>query len=234
MQISHSHRFIFVHIFKTAGTSMRAALEPYTQPPGVRLWRGVRRCLGFPAPEPFPQLSGHSRACDVRNSVTAEVFQNYFKFAFVRNPWDWQVSWYHFIVQNRTHHEHEAVTSLGSFADFLRWRIDHPVWHQKDFIADEGGIEIVDFVGKFENLEADFAHVCAVAGVGAQLPHLNRSRHADYRRYYCDRSCLLLEQYSKADIEYFGYSFDPAREATPVILPARVAPANPIAVRRAA
>jgi hypothetical protein len=234
MQISHSHRFIFVHIFKTAGTSMRAALEPYTQTPGTRLWRRVRRRLGCPAPEPFPQLSGHSRAAEICEVVPADVFKNYFKFGFVRNPWDWQVSWYHFIVQNREHHEHEAVTRLGSFSDFLRWRIDHPVWHQKDFIADEDGREIVDFVGKFENVEADFAHVCAVARVGAQLPHLNQSRHADYRKYYSDRARLLLEQYSKVDIEYFGYSFDPADEVKPLTLPAPTTAWNRIAGRRAA
>ena len=163
-----------------------------------------------------------------------EVFEKYFKFAFVRNPWDWQVSWYHFIVQNREHHEHEAVTNLGSFAEFLRWRIDHPVWHQKDFITDESGKEIVDFVGKFENVQADFAHVWAASGVRARLPHLNQSRHADYRKDYSDRACLLLEQYSQGRHRILRLRLlNPVEEARPLALPARATEQNPLAGRRA-
>jgi hypothetical protein len=228
MQLSHSRRFIFVHIFKTAGTSIRAALERYTRAPGGKLWSRVRRRLGSPVPEPYPQLTAHARAAEIREAVSPEVFSRYFKFAFVRNPWDWQVSWYHYILQNHEHHEHEAVTSLGNFADFLRWRIDHPVWHQKDFIADQRGSQIVDFVGRFESIESDFAHVCAVANIGSRLPHLNRSRHADYRCYYSDRACRLLEQYSKDDIEYFGYSFDPAEEALPALPSVQVSALSPL------
>jgi Sulfotransferase family len=217
MQLSHSHRFIFVHIFKTAGTSMRAVLEPYTYRPGIRLVNRLRGWRGTPLPEPFPQLSGHARASQIRDAVPMDVFENYFKFAFVRNPWDWQVSWYHYILQNADHHEHPAVRRLGSFEEFLRWRIDHPVWKQKDFVVDEQGKEIVDFVGRFETIEEDFAHVCAATDVRARLPHLNRSNHKDYRTYYSDRACALLDDYSKDDIEYFAYRFDTVEE--PVVLP---------------
>jgi Sulfotransferase family len=212
MQLSHSRRFIFVHIFKTAGTSIRAALERYTRAPGGKLWSRVRRRLGSPVPEPYPQLTAHARAAEIREAVSPEVFSRYFKFAFVRNPWDWQVSWYHYILQNHEHHEHEAVTSLGNFAD-------------------QRGSQIVDFVGRFESIESDFAHVCAVANIGSRLPHLNRSRHADYRCYYSDRACRLLEQYSKDDIEYFGSSFDPAEEALPALPSVQVSALSPLVER---
>jgi hypothetical protein len=209
MLLSRSHRFLFIHIFKTAGTSLRAVLEPYTQSPVLRVWMRFRSRVGYPLPELYPQLSGHARAVEVRDVVPAEMFASYFKFAFVRNPWDWQVSWYHFILQNRDHHEHDAVTRLGSFEDFLQWRIDHPVWKQKDFVTDADGDEIVDFVGRFENIEADFARVCEATNIRASLPHLNSSRHKDYRTYYRGRACRLLEEYSKDDIEYFSYRFEP-------------------------
>jgi hypothetical protein len=212
MQLSHSHRFIFIHIFKTAGTSMRAVLDPYTERPGARLWRRFRTRLGSPPPPQYPQLTAHARAAEVREALPAPVFENYFKFAFVRNPWDWQVSWYHYIIQDREHHEHDCVARLSCFEEFLRWRIDHPVWHQRDFVTDEQGKELVDFVGRFESIHSDFEHVCAAAGIRSQLPHLNRSRHDDYRVYYSDRACFLLDEYSKGDIEYFGYRFDPVEE----------------------
>jgi hypothetical protein len=212
MQLSRSHRFIFVHIFKTAGTSIRSVLDPYVRSPALQLWDRFRARLGSPVSEPYPQLSPHARALEIRDAVPPDVFASFFKFAFVRNPWDWQVSWYHYILQNRDHHEHTAVTRLGNFADFLRWRIDHPVWNQKDFVTDEAGEEIVDFVGRFESIRSDFAHVCAATDIQPRLPHLNRSRHEDYRSYYSDRAYGMLEEYSKADIEYFGYRFEPVEE----------------------
>src|SRR5579883_3231486 len=160
MQLSHSHRFIFIHIFKTAGTSVRAVLDPFTRSAILRLWHRFRGRLGSPPPAQFPRLSDHARAAEVRDVLPGELFRRYFKFAFVRNPWDWQVSWYHYVLQNREHHEHAAVARLAGFEDFLRWRTDHPVWSQKSFVTDERGETIVDFVGRFENIEADFARIC--------------------------------------------------------------------------
>jgi hypothetical protein len=220
MQLSHSHRFVFVHIFKTGGTSMRSVFEPLTERPGYRLWRKFRTRLGSPPPARYPRLSAHARAIEIRDAVPSDVFANYFKFAFVRNPWDWQVSWYHYVLQNREHHEHEAVTRLNGFEEFLSWRMDHPVWHQRDFVVDERGECMVDFVGRFESIQADFEHVCAAAGIEAQLPHLNKSQHKDYRDYFSDRAIHLVEAYSKTDIEFFGYRFDPMAEEE-LILPLR-------------
>jgi hypothetical protein len=209
MQISHSRRFIFIHIFKTAGTSIAAVLEPYTEWSGYRLWRKFCAKLGSPLQPEYPGLTSHARAVEIQGALPKEMYDSYFKFAFVRSPWDWQVSWYHYILQDREHHEHETVAALDNFEDFLRWRTDNPVRHQYEFVKDANGNAIVDFIGRFENLQTDFDHVCATAGIKATLPHLNRSRHDDYRRYYSDRACALLENYSKCDIECFGYRFDP-------------------------
>lgn len=232
MQLSHSHHFIFIHIFKTAGTSMRAVFDPFTRSAILRLWHRFRSRLGSPPPPQFPQLSDHARAAEIRDVLPGELYDRYFKFAFVRNPWDWQVSWYHYVLQNLDHHEHAAVSRLTGFEDYLRWRIDHPVWNQKAFVTDENGRTIVDFIGRFENLRTDFARICALTGVRARLPHLNRSRHADFRSYYTDRACDLLLEYCREDIEYFGYPLEPAHEAA-ASCPAPVV-SSPIYQNRAA
>jgi hypothetical protein len=216
MQISHSHRFVFVHIFKTAGTSMRAVLEPYAAPPGKQLWHRFKSRFGYRPATSYPELSAHARALEIRKALP-DLFGAYFKFAFVRNPWDWQVSWYHYILQNHDHHEHAIVARLAGFEDFLRWRIDHPVPSQKDFVTDEQGNEIVDFVGRFEAIKTDFAKVCAATGIRVHLPHLNRSQHAHYSTYYNERTRALVECYSKQDIEYFAYRFEAAE--TTVLAP---------------
>jgi hypothetical protein len=225
MQLSHSHRFIFVHILKTAGESIRAVLEPYAFRPERSLPNRIRIRLGLPARPFCPGLAKHARATEIRDALPQRVFGSYYKFAFVRNPWDWQVSWYHYILQRPGHEEHGAVRPLGGFEQYLSWRSDnYPALRQKDFVADERGELIVDFVGRFETLADDFARVCAATGVRANLPHLNRTRHDDYRTYYSDRACRLVADYCREDIEYFGYGFDRAREAAtlPLTSPAPV------------
>jgi Sulfotransferase family len=210
VQISTSHRFIFVHIFKTAGTSVRSALNPYVDRREYLLWNFIRRRLGFPPPDPYPGLSSHAHADEIQAALPPEIFKTYFKFAFVRNPWDLQVSMYNYIMRWRAHHEHAAISKLGSFEEFLRYRIDHPTWSQKCFVADKSGTQIIDFVGRFENIDADFNHVCERIDIDTRLPRLNRSKHDDYRTYYNEVRRVLVERICGEDISYFGYGFDPA------------------------
>jgi hypothetical protein len=211
MLLSHSHRFIFIHIYKTGGISVRAALEPYAELPNWPLWQRLRLRLRLPVCRRPPDVGWHAQAVDVQAALSPDMFQDYFKFAFVRNPWDWQVSLYHYILQYPEHGDHARVSQMDGLEDFLFWRIRHNRQLQKDFVADESGRILVDFVGRFENMKADFASVCARIGIRAGLRHLNPSRHGDYRKYYTPRSRRLVEEYWADDIKLFGYRFDSTR-----------------------
>ena len=93
----------------------------------------------------------------------------------------------------------------------MNYRLDHPLETQKSFVTDINGNSLVDFIGRFETLEVDFAKVCSKLKISATLPCLNRSRHADYRSCYNDKTIDLLAQCSREDIKYFGYNFDSNR-----------------------
>jgi hypothetical protein len=211
MLLSHSHRFLFVHVYKTGGVSIRAALEPYAELPGWPLWQRFRLRLGLPVARRAPELGWHPRAVDVRAALPEAVFDGYFKFAFVRNPWDWQVSLYHYILEHPEHDQHARVARLGGFEKYLRWRVRHDRRLQSDSLTDSFGRLLVDFVGRFEALREDFAAVCARLGVRARLGHLNGSSHGDYRAYYTPRTRRLVEEHWGEDVGRFGYRFDPAR-----------------------
>ena len=223
MIISHSHRFIFIHVGKTGGMSVREVLLPFCAEPEKFK---MRRPPKFKENQPNPMyavweaLLLHAKARDVQKELTPEVFNPYFKFAFVRNPWDLQVSMYHFILREPTAPRHAEVKAAGSFEGFLEWVAVTPDPYpkgitklQSDMVVDSGGNLLVDYIGRYETLSTDFAHVCQVVAIDAPLPHLNQSVHKDYRTYYNGHTRGLVGEIFKSDIERFDYAFEELRAA---------------------
>lgn len=218
MLISYRKRFIFFHVAKVAGLSIRDALQEHCEEPAhFKIARPTPvRADGSPNPlyQAWANTVLHAKARDARRELPAEVFDDFYKFAFVRNPWDWQVSMYHFILKNTDHVHHERVRKMRDLEEYLEWVVAtrNPFARgatklQKDMVTDGDGNLIVDFVGRFESLAQDFARVCGKIGVQAKLPELNRTRHQHYTAYYNERSKNLVAEYFKADIELFGYDF---------------------------
>lgn len=180
---------IFVHINKTGGSS-------------------IEKALGLPFQ--------HRTATEIRDLIGARRWQSRFRFAFIRNPWDKVASHYHYRVKTNQ-------TGLGDqpipFAKWVRLAYgdnatpyyDNPKMFmpQVDWIADQDGRIMVDFVGRFESLHADFKVICAKVGIEADLPHLKQSTRGDYRKYYDDETAAIVAQWFAKDIEIFGYRFDP-------------------------
>ncbi|MCB9741380.1 MAG: sulfotransferase family 2 domain-containing protein [Alphaproteobacteria bacterium] len=218
MLISHSHRFIFFHVAKVAGMSLRDPLTPLCEEPErFRIARPPRTRGG--APNPFygvwETLLWHASARDARRYLPAEVFEPYFKFGFVRNPWDWHVSMYHFILARSDHPRRALVQAMPSFEAYLEWVRETPrpftrgaTKQQVEMLTDEDGALLVDFVGRYERLAEDFNAVCGRLGVQARLPHRNRSPHKPYRALYSPRARALVEEISAEDIALFGYRFE--------------------------
>lgn len=211
MLISRKHRFIFVHVYKNAGTSITAALKPYVLPEWQ--WFAVRKLkkLGIsPWFDPQP-IAPHARASQIADHLGLEIFRKFFSFAIVRNPWDWQVSLYTFMLKDTTHPQHDFIKAMGGgnkgFETYIRWRCEHEAMFQCDFVRDSSGRQLVDFVGRFENIEADFAEICRRIGVSVALPRLNVSRSRAYQEYYTDETRELVRRTFAPDIEAFGYDF---------------------------
>ena len=212
MLISDDHQFIFVHIPKTAGSSITEVLTPVSQC-GSKFWltrwllrAGVRSNLV--APLKYRTYRPHTTARKLQWYLPRRQFQQYYKFAFVRNPWDWLVSYYHFVMQQPSHRRYRHLKSLGSFERFLEYECSQKTFLQKNFVTDSQGRLLVDFVGRFENLMEDFAFVCNKVNITGSLRKRNRSQHRDYRSYYSDRAIELVAQGYAEDIELFGYTYD--------------------------
>ena len=188
MILSQELEFLFIAVTKTGSTAIEKAISQY---------QDIKTC------------HKHKKYVSIRNEYP--FVDSYFKFAFVRNPWDWAVSWYFY----RKDRPNSNNTKNISFKKWIKEKAStayNPIGiglsvAQSDFICDEYGVK-VDFVGRFENLQEDFNTICdKIAIPRQQLCHLNKSEHEHYSRYYDDETRDLVAQRYAKDIEYFGYEF---------------------------
>jgi hypothetical protein len=76
---------------------------------------------------------------------------------------------------------------------------------QNKFISVEGKL-VVDFIGRFENLQNDFDVVCDKLGIKhTELPHVNKGKFANYDLYYTPEVKNIVSEYFIKDFELFGY-----------------------------
>jgi hypothetical protein len=211
--ISHRLHCIFIHIPKTAGTSIEKALGIFGdwRQENRRMMFGytsARRTNGKEFSSPFLQ---HFTARELMEVLPADIW-SYFKFTFVRNPWDRIVS----VYSNKDPHLCQFARSRGielegtSFDDFVARTMDLDHAHlrsQADYIIGESGEHLIDFVGRWERLDQDFAEICERIGTPLALPKENVSRRSHYRDYYSASSKNMIAVRYKADIEMFDYDF---------------------------
>lgn len=213
MILSHTKQFIFIHNGKVAGKSIKAVLEPYnSRPYKLVSYLGVPRYLGY-KPKLFSScFHYHVTANKLHEELPPKVFQKYFKFAFVRNPWDREVSRFFYIRKSADHAYHEKVNEFPDFETYVEWLMkfhkEVGVDTQLSRLTNHNGQVLVDFIGKFENLQEDFDFVCKKIGIPeAHLPEVNTSEHKPYRSYYSEQSKNIIGEIFKPDINFFGYAF---------------------------
>jgi hypothetical protein len=221
MLISHEEpKFIFIHIQKTGGVSISNLLRRYS--PTTTPGRGLRH------------ISARRALKQVENP------DDYFKFAFVRNPWDRLVSWYTMIDEARKgvadgtaepmtrrlikkNNLFKYVLRCGpTFDEFVK-NCTEKQWmgngyysftfNQLRYLTDKNGEVLVDFIGRFENLAQDISHVFDKLGLEAsqlEIPHENRSAHSHYSEMYTPETREIVRKRFRRDVEFFGYEFETA------------------------
>lgn len=209
MLISRKHKFIFIHIYKNAGSSIRDALISYAASRLQRKFTGVLSKVNIKIPALLHQpLDAHVRASDVIDYMGLENFRKYFSFAFIRNPWDWQVSQYKYMLKTPEHFQHDTIKKLKTFEDYIHWRCTEDVVFQKDYIYAENGELLVDFVGRFEDIDQDFQNICTRIGISANLPKINVSNTRPYQEFYNSETREMIRKTFEPDIALFNYEFE--------------------------
>lgn len=225
---SNKYKFTYVVTPKVACSSIKRALLPLMQETDMTEQDIAKRKDIINLHKYLRNTSVHMYKGKFERRIRAGEFQDYFKFSFVRNPWDRLVSCYESKVIKQKKkpvplkvNGVEGVFTRGMpFADFLRIVCDLPddrsnvhfVPQYKILTAsteNSSGL-LVDFVGRFENLAEDFAHVMSRIDPARkiELGKWNVSdKRRDYRHYFNDELVQLVADRYSEDIEYFNYSF---------------------------
>ena len=198
MLVSDTNKFVFHHFPKTGGTSILSALSQYsTKFYGHNLWNTLLN-IDEQGRDWVTFLHEGKMHQPIRE---IEDLPDYFSFAFVRNPFDLMVSFWFTSGFELEFDEFVCNQLKKEIVPATRWT-------QHEYLTDNEGNLLVDFVGKFENLVEDFEKIIRRIGVTLMpLPKLNVGRtRGYYKEYYNKHSEELVKEYYKKDLVFFDYT----------------------------
>lgn len=231
MLLSHNHRFIFTKTVKTAGTSVEIYFEPYCMGKGE--WEGKHGREQYESDHGIVGYRGggserrkwwaHMPAVAIRNLLEPEVWNSYFKFTVVRNPFDKLVSaWYHFkepgssVLQKTLIYLREpslgALRGRGRFdiPTFRKWIRDGGKISDRDKYLIDGAV-CVDFFIRYEALIEDLQKVCEILAIPYEPEKLGsfkkgrRDHLIRWPEYYDEETERIVAEEYAWELEKFGY-----------------------------
>ena len=205
MPVSKPLGTIFIHIPKNAGESVERTLGMYAGDPAETFWGVIENRYALQ----------HLTALELRDRLLPNMWDTYFKFAIVRNPWSRAVS------------EYKWYLRFGPVITFFEWvesleqrlKINHAIniyevghnIEQYKFLYDAEGKILVDKILRFEYLQSEFSDLCAVRGWTFELQYAQTTATPDqieFQRYYDEASVLKIYKIYEKDINLLGYDAD--------------------------
>lgn len=230
--INFSHKFLFVHVPKSAGTSVTRVLSAFTclgdvEVGGTEFGEKLARAY-----QPRFGVYKHSTGAELRRIVGDRVWADMYKFAFVRNPYARAFSIFTFLKNKfRDWPGSEIMDGFDDFDQFVASDFfltdgpDRVLRPQLFWLRTSGDDEtlLVDFVGRVESIEVDLAHVVGRLAAGTEgthnesVPHANASSDPGAWRsaYAAEATRARVAQRYARDFKSFSYSTDFDQSALP-------------------
>lgn len=212
--VSSEKSFVFIHVPKTAGTSITKILSKYADYPltNAKYLRNIIAIFNHWSKQYIwfgkYTMPLHANAEYIKKAYQKD-FSDYYKFSFVRNPWSRMVSLYNFFKARFTR-PYMLQTDKMSFPEFVEfWSQTNP-GNQVDmfFWQNETTLDM-SYIAKVENIQEHFDVITKNINIPQiLLPHVNQSKKTDYRTYYDDYTIELVAKTYQKDIEFLDYTFD--------------------------
>lgn len=218
MLISHRKNFIFTKTVKTAGTSIESYFEQYCMPDGEWLESHHRDeyvsdsgIIGYRGPDSSQSTwYNHMSAKTIRDLIGLDIWEHYFKFTVVRNPFDKLISGF-FMFENQALNRGILINKEKTEVErFREWVQNRDVFVDRDkYLID--GQECVDFFIHFENLYEDIKYLSdrlAISFEPSRLPQFKKGiRHhrIPIQDYYDHETEQLVRHIYEWELKRFGY-----------------------------
>lgn len=202
MIISHAKKYIFFAVSKTATHSIREALREHM---GSDAWEQQflfgRNVLPIPALAAI--RNGHLSVKQLKPHLAEDMWRNYFKFAFVHNPYDRFISTFFFLLRNKNLEDQNICSVMKSMLDDPLFRNQILVLPQSLMLCDEDGKLAMDYIAPYEEIQASYDHIAERIGTPSKILVMkNTSKHEPYSFYYKDKELLEMVK------ELYALDFD--------------------------
>jgi len=199
MPISHKHKAIFVHIPKTAGTSIEEAM-------GIKVLKGkVLRSHKTSVIKGITYAPQHFTSTILKNHALTKVHWNkYFKFSFVRHPYTRVLSEFFWVKKKKCKIFNPKMFNEFLESYYIKFNTDHKL-PQSDFLYENGKLQI-DRLYKFENLGRSYRHLSKKLKLPKKIPHVQRSNNKkEYFNLLTRENKELIYKIYEKDFKVLNY-----------------------------